>query len=84
VTLSAQRADDAVILSLADGGAGIAPAQREQAMARFVQLDESRAQGGSGLGLSLAAAICIHHGGALVLRDNAPGLKAELHLPQKS
>jgi len=75
VTLSAQRADDAVILSLA---------QREQAMARFVQLDESRAQGGSGLGLSLAAAICTHHGGALVLRDNAPGLKAELHLPQKS
>ena len=84
VTLSAQRADDAVILSLADGGAGIAPAQREQAMARFVQLDESRAQGGSGLGFSLAAAICTHHGGALVLRDNAPGLKAELHLPQKS
>jgi signal transduction histidine kinase len=36
------------------------------------------------LGLSLVAAICAHHGGALVLRDNAPGLKAELHLPIKS
>jgi signal transduction histidine kinase len=36
------------------------------------------------LGLSLVAAICAHHGGALVLRDNAPGLKAGLHLPIKS
>ncbi|MCH1541651.1 MAG: HAMP domain-containing histidine kinase [Alphaproteobacteria bacterium] len=84
VTLAAHRVNDTLILSVADGGAGIAADQREQAMARFVQLDESRSHGGSGLGLSLAAAICAHHNGALVLRDNEPGLKAEIHLPIKS
>lgn len=84
VTLAAHEEDGCFVLSVADGGAGIAPDQHERAMARFVQLDESRSQTGSGLGLSLVAAICAHHGGALVLRDNAPGLKAGLHLPIKS
>ena len=84
VTLAAHKSRDGFVLSVADGGAGIAPDQREQAMARFVQLDESRSGGGSGLGLSLVAAICAHHGGTLVLADNAPGLKAEIHLPIKS
>lgn len=84
VTLAAHEDNGCFVLSVADGGAGIAPDQHERVMARFVQLDESRSQSGSGLGLALVAAICAHHGGALVLRDNAPGLKAELHLPIKS
>ena len=36
---------------------------------------------GNGLGLSLVSSVASFHGGKLVLSDNGPGLKAELHLP---
>jgi signal transduction histidine kinase len=36
---------------------------------------------GSGLGLSLVNAIARHHGGQLILGDNAPGLRVTLRLP---
>ena len=36
---------------------------------------------GSGLGLSLAAAVARMHGGAVRLEDNAPGLRVVLTLP---
>ena len=48
---------------------------------RFVRLDQSRGKPGSGLGLSLAAAIARFHGGTLTLEDNCPGLRAVMRLP---
>ena len=84
VELAAQQEGDKVILSLADGGKGIAPQRRNDALKRFVQLDASRTKGGSGLGLSLVAAICAHHGGDVQLADNQPGLRVEMHLPVKA
>ena len=84
VELAAQHAGDKVVLSLADGGKGIAPERRGDALDRFVQLDASRSTGGHGLGLSLVAAICAHHGGELHLADNEPGLRVEMHLPVKA
>ena len=42
---------------------------------RFVRLESARSRPGSGLGLSLAAAVARLHGGAVRLEDNAPGLK---------
>jgi len=50
-------------------------------MERFVRLDKSRSLPGTGLGLSLVAAVARLHGGELRLEDNAPGLKAVLSLP---
>ncbi len=84
VELAAQHAGDKVVLSLADGGKGIALERRGDALDRFVQLDASRSTGGHGLGLSLVAAICAHHGGELHLADNEPGLRVEMHLPVKA
>ena len=82
VTLSLHDKGAAIELVLADQGAGIAAEDRARALERFVRLDESRAGDGSGLGLSLIAAICRHHGGTLTLEDNAPGLRLIMRLPK--
>jgi signal transduction histidine kinase len=70
-----------VILSVADHGPGIPAAERARAIERFVRLEASRTQPGSGLGLSLASAVATLHGGELRLSDNNPGLIAALVLP---
>jgi signal transduction histidine kinase len=50
---------------------------------RFVRLEGARSRPGSGLGLSLAAAVARLHGGTVRLEDNAPGLKVVLTLPAR-
>jgi hypothetical protein len=70
-----------VLLTVADRGPGIPEADRTRAVERFVRLEQSRSLPGSGLGLSLAAAVARLHGGELILSDNAPGLKSVIALP---
>jgi signal transduction histidine kinase len=55
--------------------------ERERVLDRFVRLEASRSEPGSGLGLSLVAAVARLHGGILRLEDNAPGLRVVLVLP---
>ncbi len=50
-------------------------------LGRFVRLENSRSRPGSGLGLSLAAAVARLHNGALRIEDNAPGLRVVISLP---
>jgi len=73
---------DFVRLSVSDRGPGIAEGDRERAVQRFVRLEQSRSEPGSGLGLSLASAVAHLHGGELRFEDNGPGLKATLVLPR--
>jgi signal transduction histidine kinase len=73
---------DRILLSVADHGPGIPEADRGRAVERFVRLEQSRSQPGSGLGLSLAAAVARLHGGELTLEDNHPGLKSVIALPR--
>ncbi len=75
----AMNGQDAQVI-VADHGPGIPPADRERALKRFVRLEQSRSLPGSGLGLSLAAAVARLHGGSITLLDNAPGVKAVLSL----
>jgi signal transduction histidine kinase len=82
ITVSAAIDGDRVVLTVADHGPGIPEADRAHAVERFVRLEESRSQPGSGLGLSLASAVAHLHNGTLRLGDNAPGLKASLLLPR--
>ena len=50
---------------------------------RFVRLEASRNSPGTGLGLSLVAAVAHFHDAELVLEDNVPtGLKAMLRFPR--
>ena len=71
-----------VEIAVADRGPGIAAADRERATKRFVRLEQSRSQPGTGLGLSLVAAVARLHGGAIRLEDNAPGLRVVMELHQ--
>jgi signal transduction histidine kinase len=70
-----------VVIQVADRGAGIAAQDRARVLDRFVRLDSSRSKPGNGLGLSLVAGVMKLHGGALLLEDNEPGLRAKLVLP---
>lgn len=68
-------------ISVSDRGPGISAADRERALKRFVRLEQSRTQPGTGLGLSLVAAVARLHGGSVRLEDNEPGLRVVLALP---
>lgn len=70
-----------IVLSVADHGPGIPAAERQHVLERFVRLEASRNTPGSGLGLSLVAAVARLHGGSIELDDNRPGLRVTLHLP---
>ena len=61
-----------------DNGPGIPADKREVVLGRRVRLDEARNFPGSGLGLSLVAAVTKLHGAHLVLDDAGPGLKVSL------
>ena len=84
IVLAVRAEGDRVLLSVADRGPGIAEADRSRVVERFVRLDQSGLEPGSGLGLSLAAAVARLHGGALRLEDNAPGLKVVIALPRNT
>ena len=82
IAVGARNAGDFVELTVADRGPGIPEADRTRSVERFVRLEQSRSQPGSGLGLSLAAAVARLHGGELRLEDNQPGLKCVIALPR--
>jgi signal transduction histidine kinase len=70
------------VLAVSDRGPGIPEGDRSRVVERFVRLEKSRSQPGSGLGLSLVSAVARLHGGEFRLEDNAPGLRALLLLPR--
>ncbi len=70
-----------VALTVADSGPGIPSGERARVVERFVRLEESRNSPGTGLGLSLVAAVARLHDARLELAENAPGLRATLIFP---
>ena len=65
-------ADGNLELAVADGGPGMNQEELEQAVGAFGQTAEGRKAGGTGLGLTLTAALAHLHGGRLDI-DSAPG-----------
>jgi signal transduction histidine kinase len=82
IEVSVATQGNAAEIRVADHGPGIAEKDRDRALKRFVRLEECRTQPGTGLGLSLVAAVARLHGGAIRLEDNKPGLRAVLTLPR--
>jgi len=68
--------DGRPFLAVADRGPGIPQADRANVLKRFFRREQSRTTPGSGLGLSLVAAIADVHNATLELADNNPGLRA--------
>nr|WP_298352813.1 ATP-binding protein [Rhodoblastus sp.] len=83
VFVRAELVGERVEISVGDRGPGIPAPERERVLERFVRLEASRSRPGSGLGLSLAAAVARLHDGALRIEDNAPGLRVVLSLPRR-
>jgi len=71
---------DTVDIIVSDRGPGIPKKDRERVLQRFVRLQPSRSIPGSGLGLSLVAAVTRLHDGSVTLEDNNPGLRVRLTL----
>jgi signal transduction histidine kinase len=83
VCLEVKKDADRIYLCVSDNGPGVLAKDRERVLGRFVRLDASRSTPGSGLGLSLVAAVAKLHGAALSLEDNAPGLRVSLAFPAR-
>jgi signal transduction histidine kinase len=83
VHVTVARGDDDVTVTVDDDGPGIDPAEVDRVFDRFFRADESRARpGGSGLGLSIVAAVAEAHGGT-VTAGRAPrgGARITMTLP---
>jgi len=81
ISVGLRRENGRVLIAVADNGPGIAEPDRARVLERFVRLEKSRSEPGSGLGLSLVNAVARLHGGAFRIEDNAPGVRAVIDLP---
>jgi len=75
VTLAAERDGADALLTVADTGEGLNPAELERIFERFYRTDtaRSRDRGGSGIGLTIARALVEAHGGTLWAESAGPG-----------
>ena len=82
VAVSVRNLPEGISLSVADDGPGIPAEERAAALRPFVRVGDAASKAtGSGLGLSLAAAVARLHRAQLTLGDNAPGLVVHCEFP---
>ncbi|MET0439978.1 MAG: HAMP domain-containing sensor histidine kinase [Devosia sp.] len=81
ISVELKREGASVVITVADNGPGIAEADRQRVLERFVRLEKSRSEPGSGLGLALVNAVARLHGGSFSIEDNGPGVRAVLDVP---
>jgi signal transduction histidine kinase len=67
-------ASGVAVVEIRDNGPGIGYEERQNVFKRYYRLDSNRSSPGSGLGLSLAAAIATLHGTTIELEDSSPGV----------
>jgi signal transduction histidine kinase len=83
IELSLKQDTGRVIACVSDNGPGIPEGEREKVFRRLYRVEQSRTNAGSGLGLSLVSAVAALHDVSVTLRDNDPGLAAELEFPAR-
>jgi heavy metal sensor kinase len=72
ITVTMAPGPGVVAIEIADTGPGIPAMDRERVFERFVRLDPARAEGGAGLGLSIARWVAEAHGGHVDLLTSGP------------
>jgi signal transduction histidine kinase len=79
IWLAARREGPRVVLSVRDNGAGIPTEMLPRVFDLFTQVDRTyrRAQGGLGIGLTLARNLVELHGGTIEARSDGPGKGSE-------
>jgi signal transduction histidine kinase len=82
VTIAGRADGDRVILSVSDNGPGIAPGDHERIFEPFHT--GRRAEGGSGLGLSIARSLLASCSGEIVSKNTTSGACIEISLPRAS
>ncbi|PXA96251.1 two-component sensor histidine kinase [Nostoc sp. 3335mG] len=82
IAVTLRRESGRVRIEVADNGPGIPEADRQRVLERFVRLEKSRSEPGSGLGLALVNAVARLHGGSFSIADNDPGVRAVMELPE--
>jgi signal transduction histidine kinase len=75
VTVSAEPAGNEAVVRVRDEGPGVPPEALERVFDRFFRADPARdrTSGGSGLGLSIARALIVQHGGRIWMESPRPG-----------
>ena len=81
ITVGVKEEAGRILIEVADNGPGIPLEDRKRVLERFVRLEKSRTEPGSGLGLSLVAAVARLHKGEFRIEDNNPGVRAIIDLP---
>lgn len=82
IDVSLETHGERVIAAISDSGPGIPEFERENVFRRLYRLERERSTPGSGLGLSLVAAIAELHGATVSLSDHKPGLRVEVSFPR--
>jgi signal transduction histidine kinase len=82
VLVSLGRIDGAIELAVLDNGPGVPAAERARILDRFYRRDTSRSTPGSGLGLSIVAAVAELHRAELLIEDAKPGLRVRMRFLQ--
>ena len=84
-TVSVERDEAWVVVSVADQGNGTSPEAAAQAFERFYQASPDRATPGSGLGLSIVRSIVERHGGTVGLESSmGDGTRVTLRVPAQT
>lgn len=83
VTLALTSLDGRPAFVVGDTGPGIPDQYKDKVLERLFRMEQSRTSPGSGLGLSLAAAVARSHNLELRLEDNRPGLRVVLRFPER-
>ena len=82
IRVSLCRENGCAVISVKDDGPGIPKAEQEKIWQRFYRCDTSRADGGTGLGLSLVREIAlVHHARAEVVSEPGKGCDFRIVLP---
>jgi signal transduction histidine kinase len=78
ITVRIDKERERLGIVVADSGPGIPAAEREAVLRRFYRTEKSRHAPGTGLGLSLVAAVARLHGLHLAIDDAEPGCRVTL------